>query len=117
MPGPPEPPSEVKAPGSSSSAPGFEGKGGDGAGSRRNKAWALEPSAGMGAGTGVLARSLAIGIIMAIGASTGALVPPDVAIGTGTGALGRMWPSAQAWPPPDHFTFGGLAVDSLRWTG
>ena len=53
----------------------------------------------MGAGTGVLARGLAIGIIMAIGASTG--------------ALGRMWPSAQAGAPPDHFTFGRFAVDGL----
>jgi hypothetical protein len=52
---------------------------------------------------------------MAIGASTGALVPPNVAIGTG--ALGRMWPwawaCASAWASPDHFAFGGLAVDWL----
>jgi hypothetical protein len=67
----------------------------------------------MGAGTGVLARCLAIGITMAIGASTGALVPPDVTIGTGTGALGRMWPPAQACPPPDPFTLGRFAVDWL----
>jgi hypothetical protein len=51
---------------------------------------------------------------MAIGASTGALVPPDVTIGTGTGALGRMWPSTQAGTPADYFAFGRFA--GLRWT-
>jgi len=71
----------------------------------------------MGAGTGVLARGLASGIAMAVGASTGALVPPDVTTGTGTGALVRMWPwawaCASAWASPDHFAFGGLAVEWL----
>ena len=36
-----------------------------------------------------------------------------MAMAAGTGALGRMWPSAQAGTPPDHFTFGRFAVEWL----